>query len=37
MARVPAVTRESVAESQRTAFDQVVQHRGEIPTGDPAR
>ena len=35
MARVPAVTRESVPESQRAVFDQVVQQRGGIPAGGP--
>ena len=35
MARVPALTRESVPESQRAAFDQLVQERGEIPAGGP--
>ena len=35
MARVPAVTRESVPESQRSVFDQVVERRGGIPAGGP--
>ena len=35
MARVPAVTRESVPESQSSAFDQVVETRGGIPAGGP--
>ena len=35
MARVPAVTRESVPESQRSAFDQVVERRGGVPAGGP--
>ena len=35
MARVPAVTRESVPESQRSAFDQVVERRGGIPADGP--
>ena len=35
MARTPAVTRESIAEDQRAAFDEVVQQRGGLPTGGP--
>ena len=35
MARVSAVTRESVPESQRSAFDQVVERRGGVPAGGP--
>ena len=35
MARVPAVTRESIPENQRASFDELVQERGEIPTGGP--
>ena len=35
MARVPAVTRESVPDSQWSAFDQVVERRGGIPAGGP--
>ncbi len=35
MARVPAVTRDSVPASQRSAFDQVVERRGGIPAGGP--
>ncbi len=35
MARVPAVTRERIAEDQRAAFDEVVQQRGGVPTGGP--
>ena len=35
MARVPAVTRESVPENQKSAFDQVVEKRGGIPAGGP--
>ena len=36
MVRVPAVTRESVPESQRAAFDEVVRQRGSIPVEGPA-
>jgi 4-carboxymuconolactone decarboxylase len=35
MARVPALTRESVPESQRVAFDKLVEERGEIPASGP--
>ena len=35
MARVPAVTRESIPENQRVTFDELVQERGEIPTTGP--
>ena len=35
MARVPAVTRESIPEDQKPAFDQVVEDRGGIPAGGP--
>lgn len=35
MARVPAVTRDSVPESQRPVFDQVVERRGGIPARGP--
>ena len=35
MARVPALTRESVPESQRATFDELVQQRGEIPASGP--
>ena len=35
MARTPAVTRESIAEDQRAAFDEVVQQRCGLPTGGP--
>ena len=35
MARVPVVTRESIPEDQRSAFDLVVEERGGIPTGGP--
>ena len=35
MARVPNVTRESIPESQRATFDEIVQERGEIPTVGP--
>ena len=35
MARTPDVTRESLAEDQRAAFDEVVQLRGGVPTGGP--
>ena len=35
MARTPTVTRESVPENQRAAFDAIVQERGEVPTGGP--
>ena len=35
MARVPAATRESVPESQRDAYDQVIGERGGHPAGGP--
>ena len=35
MARVPALTRESIPENQRAAFDQLVQQRGGIPAEGP--
>jgi 4-carboxymuconolactone decarboxylase len=35
MARTPAVTRESIAEDQRPAFDEFVQQRGEVPASGP--
>ena len=35
MARVPNVTRESIPESQRATFDEIVQERGEIPIVGP--
>ena len=35
MARTPTVTRESVPENQREAFDAYVQERGSVPTGGP--
>jgi len=35
MARVPNVTRESIPENQRASFDEIVQERGEIPSGGP--
>lgn len=35
MARTPPVTRESVPENQRAAFDAIVRERGEVPTGGP--
>ena len=35
MARTPTVTRESVPENQREAFDAYVQERGEVPSGGP--
>ena len=35
MARVPNVTRESIPETQRAVFDEIVQERGEIPTVGP--
>ena len=35
MVRVPAVTRDSIPDDQKAAFDQVVQERGGIPTGGP--
>ena len=35
MARVPAVTRESIPDDQKTAFDRVVEDRGGIPAGGP--
>ena len=37
MVRVPAVTRDSIPDDQKAVFDQVVQERGGIPTGVPAR
>ena len=36
MARIPALTRESVPENQRAAFDEVVEQRGGIPASGPA-
>ncbi len=35
MARVPALNRESIPESQRSAFDDMVKQRGEVPTTGP--
>jgi 4-carboxymuconolactone decarboxylase len=35
MARTPTVTRESIPENQRATFDEIVQERGEVPTGGP--
>ena len=35
MTRVPNVTRESIPETQRAVFDEIVQERGEIPTVGP--
>ena len=35
MARVPALSRESVPENQRATFDELVQQRGEIPATGP--
>ncbi len=35
MARTPPVTRETVPENQRAAFDVIVRERGEVPTGGP--
>ena len=35
MARTPTVTRESIPENQRAAFDAIVHERGEVPTGGP--
>ena len=35
MARVPAVTRESIPDDQKPAFDHVVEDRGGIPAGGP--
>ena len=35
MVRIPAVTRESVPEDQREAFDEIVQQRGAVPTDGP--
>ncbi len=35
MARVPSVTRESIPENQKASFDEIVQERGEIPSGGP--
>ena len=36
MARVPALNRDNIPERQRAAFDEVVQQRGDVPTGGPA-
>ena len=36
MARIPAITRESIPEDQRAVFDVLVQDRGEVPTSGPA-
>ena len=36
MARIPALTRESIPEDQRAAFDEFVQQRGEVPVSGPA-
>src|SRR5712664_2969150 len=35
LARIPTVTRESVAENLRTTFDEFVQQRGSVPTLGP--
>ena len=35
MARTPALTRDSIAEDQRAAFDELVQQRGEVPVSGP--
>ncbi len=35
MARTPALTRDSIAEDQKAAFDELVQQRGEVPTSGP--
>ena len=35
MARIPALTRESVPESQRAAFDDLVEQRGGVPMTGP--
>jgi 4-carboxymuconolactone decarboxylase len=35
MARIPAATRQSVPEDQRTVLDEVVKERGSIPSGGP--
>ena len=35
MARVPAVNRNNIPESQRPAFDQLVEERGGVPAGGP--
>ena len=35
MARTPTVTRESVPENERAAFDAFVADRGEVPTTGP--
>ncbi len=35
MARIPALTRESLPESQRATFDELVQQRGEVPASGP--
>ena len=35
MARTPALTRDSIAEDQRAAFDELVQLRGEVPASGP--
>ena len=35
MARIPALTRDSVPESQRATFDELVEQRGGVPTTGP--
>ena len=35
MARTPPLTRDSIAEDQRAAFDELVQQRGEVPASGP--
>ena len=35
MARVPVLNRDNIPETQRAAFDELVQDRGEVPTGGP--
>ena len=35
MARIPALSRETLPENQRATFDELVQQRGEIPTTGP--
>ena len=35
MARVPALDRDNIPENQRAAFDELIQDRGEVPTGGP--
>ena len=35
MARVPALNRDNIPENQRAAFDELIQDRGEVPSGGP--